>query len=78
MYGIIRTYVLVDQGDAMAKKRRRRQRYELNHCIVSLRLIEKEVKRVRKSLEEQRDQDATSSDSDSASPESQTDSSERP
>ena len=78
MYGIIRTYVLVGQGDLMAKKRRRRRRYELNHCIVSLRLIEKEVKRVRKSLEEQRDQDATSSDSDSASPESQTDSSEPP
>ena len=51
----------------MAKKRRRRRRYELNHCIVSLRLIEKEVKRVRQSLEGQRDQDATSSDSDSAS-----------
>ena len=61
----------------MAKKRRRRQRYELNHCIVSLRLIAKEVKRLRQSLEAQRDQDATSSDSDLASPESQTDSSER-
>ncbi len=63
----------------MAKKRRRRRRrYELNHCIVSLRVIEKEVTRVRKSLEKQRDQDTISADSDSVSPESRTDSSERP
>jgi len=62
----------------MPRKRSRRRRYDLNQCILSLRLIEIEARWVRKSLEAKRDQEkAKAAETDSASAESRTDSAKR-